>query len=276
MLTLEQLRWGTVTELMQFHDAGIPFADWGIKGHNRPFILATVPFKPGQTVVEIGGAYSELPQHIARQFGCQVHVIDDFGVESGEAEMWSRWGQREELEQKNPDVKYIFDRAGNFGSTVIPQNFYDVVFSVSTIEHIPETAMAGVFRHMEAMLKPGGLMVHCIDLQIPLKLHRGPGLQSLLAGTLGYWLYFAAATPFASAAKPQLKTLRGWKSFLRQTFGSQFRSAPGLQVEGAVSSSLNSDIVLEPMEIMYKIYPPKNQTKFYRRKGTFVMVLRKS
>jgi hypothetical protein len=274
MLIVEQLRWGTVSELMQFHDEGVPFADWGIKGHNRPFILKNCNFGPGMRVVEVGGAYSDLPQYIAEQYGCEVHVIDDFGVESGEAEMWSRWGEREALQQKNPNVKYIFERAGDLKSANIPLNYYDVVFSVSTIEHIPEAAMAEVFRHFEAMLRPGGVMVHLIDLQVPLKLHRGQGLKSLLAGTLGYYLYFLCRTPFAPASNPQLKTLRGWKSFLAKTFPGRVKFS-GPKVEGAISSSVNADLVLEPMEIVYKIYPPKNQAKQYRRKGTFALIARK-
>ncbi len=274
MLIVEQLRWGTVSELMGFHDEAIPFADWGIKGHNRPFILKNCAFKSGMRVVEVGGAYSDLPQHIAENFGCEVHVIDDFGVESGEAEMWSRWGEREALQQKNPKVKYIFERAGNLQSSQIPLNYYDVVFSVSTIEHIPEPAMFDVFRHFEAMLKPGGIMVHLIDLQVPLKLHRGRGLKSLLAGTLGYYLYFMFSTPFASPQKPQLKTLRGWKSFLAKTFAGQIKFDQ-INVEGAFSSSFNADLVLEPMEIVYKYYPPKDRAKQYRRKGTFALIMRK-
>jgi SAM-dependent methyltransferase len=274
MLYLKELRWGTVTELMEMHRKGVPFADWGIKGHNRPFILEACQFKPDMKVVEIGGAYSDLPQYIATQFGCEVHVIDDFGVESGEAEMWSRWGEREALLQRNPDVRYIFERAGNFASEQIPLNYYDLIFTVSTLEHVPAEAMANVFRHMEQMLKPGGRMVHCIDLQIPLKLHKTKDLQGLLAGTLGYYLYFVFANRFASAQKPQLKTLNGWKSFLKKVFGSQIDTS-GVKPEGALMSSLNTDIVTEPMEIVYKYYPPKDEPKLYRRNGTFVLIIEK-
>jgi hypothetical protein len=274
MLYLKELRWGTVTELMEMHRKGVPFADWGIKGHNRPFILENCQFKSGMKVVEIGGAYSDLPQYIATQFGCEVHVIDDFGVESGEAEMWSRWGEREALLQRNPDVRYIFDRAGNFASTQIPLNYYDLIFTVSTLEHVPAEAMADVFRHMEQMLKPGGTMVHCIDLQIPLKLHKTKDLKGLLAGTLGYYLYFAFANRLASAQKPQLKTLNGWKAFLKKVFGNQIDTS-GIKPEGALMSSLNTDIVTEPMEIVYKYYPPKDEPKLYRRNGTFVLIIEK-
>jgi hypothetical protein len=274
MLKVEQLRWGSVEELMTFHDKKVPFADWGIKGHNRPFILENCKFQEGMKVVEIGGAYSDLPQHIAQTYGCEVHVIDDFGVESAEP-LWNRWGSREELMQKNPDVKYIFERVGNIDNPNIPLDYYDVIFSVSTIEHIPhEKVMKQVFLHSEKMLKKGGIMVHCIDLQVPLKLHKTKDLKGLLLGTLGYYLYYTFSTPFASAEKPQLKTLRGWKSFLKKTFGSQISFA-GVGVPNAWESSFNTDVVVEPMEIIYKIYPPKNETKLYRRNGTFVLIIRK-
>ncbi|MCU0390870.1 MAG: class I SAM-dependent methyltransferase [Thermoflexibacter sp.] len=273
MLKVEQLRWGTVEELMQFHDEKVPFADWGIKGHNRPFILKNCSFQPNMKVVEVGGAYSDLPQYIAQNYGCEVHVIDDFGVESGEP-LWSRWGSREELMQKNPDVKYIFERVGNVSNPNIPLDYYDVIFSVSTIEHIPPTAMYDVFTHLGKMLKKGGMMVHCIDLQIPLKLHKTHDLKGLVLGTLGYYFYFMFATPFASAQNPQLKTLRGWKSFLKKTFGSEI-TFEGVQVDGAWTSAFDTNIVVEPMEIVYHIYPPKNETKLYRRNGTFTLIIRK-
>lgn len=272
MLKVEQLRWATVEELMQFHDEKVPFADWGIKGHNRPFILKNCKFEKGMKVVEVGGAYSDLPQYIAQTYGCEVHVIDDFGVESGEP-LWSRWGGRDELMQKNPDVKYIFERVGNVNNHNIPLDYYDVIFSVSTIEHIPHEAMFDVFTHMGKMLKKGGIMVHCIDMQIPLKLHKTHDLKGLLLGTFGYYLYFMFATPFAAAKKPQLKTLRGWKSFLKKTFGDIFFE--GVAVDGAFTSSVDTNIVVEPMEIVYGIYPPKNETKLYRRNGTFVLIMRK-
>ncbi|SFE77462.1 class I SAM-dependent methyltransferase [Thermoflexibacter ruber] len=273
MFKVEQLRWATVEELMRFHDEKIPFSDWGIKGHNRPFILKNCHFQQGMKVVEVGGAYSDLPQYIAQNYDCEVHVIDDFGVESGEP-LWNRWGSREELMQKNPNVKYIFERVGNIHNPNIPLDYYDVIFSVSTLEHIPPTAMYDVFTHMGKMLKKGGIMVHCIDLQIPLKLHKTHNLKGLLLGTVGYYLYFTFATPFATVKKPQLKTLRGWRSFLKKTFKNEV-SFQGVKVDDAWTSTVNTDIVVEPMEIVYSIYPPKNETKLYRRNGTFVLIMRK-
>lgn len=275
MLHLKELRWATVSELMEMHRKGVPFADWGIKGHNRPFILEYCRFRPEMRVVEVGGAYSDLPQYIAATFGCEVHVIDDFGVESGEAELWSRWGKRESLRGRNPDVRYIFDRVGNFASSQIPLNYYDLIYTVSTLEHVPPESMADVFLHMERMLKPGGTMVHCIDLQIPLKIHKTKNLRGLLAGTVGYFLYFLVMNRFASVRKPQLKTLNGWKFFLKKLFGRQIDTS-AVRPPGAWISSLDTDIVTEPAEIVYKYYPPKDTPKFYRRNGTFIMVIEKT
>ncbi|MCS6968449.1 MAG: class I SAM-dependent methyltransferase [Cytophagales bacterium] len=274
MLYLKELRWATVSELMEMHQRKIPFAGWGIKGHNRPFILHYCQFKPSMKVVEIGGAYSDLPQYIAKNFGCQVDVIDDFGVESGEASLWSRWGAREEVQKRNPDVRYIFDRVGNLHSNKIPLNYYDLIYTVSTLEHVPAHAMAKVFLHMEQMLKPDGLMVHCIDLQIPLKLHKTKTIKGLLLGTAGYYLYFWAMNHLAPASRPQLKTLIGWKQFLKKTFGSGIDVSP-VRPEGALMSSLNPDIVTEPAEIVYKYYPPAEQPKLFRRNGSFILVIEK-
>ena len=54
MYYLKKFEWASVFELMEFHEKGISFADWGIKGHNRPWIISNGNFTNGEKVVEIG------------------------------------------------------------------------------------------------------------------------------------------------------------------------------------------------------------------------------
>ena len=111
MYVLKKFEWGSIFETMQFHEKGLPFTEGGIKGHNRPWIIAHGDFKEGEKVVEVGGAYSGLPQYLSDKFGVESWIVDDFGVESKE-DLWSRWGDREEVKEKYPSVNYVFERVG--------------------------------------------------------------------------------------------------------------------------------------------------------------------
>jgi len=44
MYLLKKFDWGSVFEMMKFHEKGLPFAEWGIKGHNRPWIITNGNF----------------------------------------------------------------------------------------------------------------------------------------------------------------------------------------------------------------------------------------
>ena len=48
----------------------------------------------------------------------------------------------------------------------IPDNYFDIVFSISVIEHVPKAQLNDCFSDCYRILKPGGLMLHAIDLYI--------------------------------------------------------------------------------------------------------------
>ena len=212
MYLLKKFEWGSVFEMMKFHEKGLPFAEWGIKGHNRPWIIANGNFAKGEKVVEVGGAYSGLPQYLSDEFNVEAWVVDDFGVESKE-DLWSRWGDREELNSKYPSVNYVFERVG-VGTTKIPSAYFDCVYSVSTLEHIPWNNMKKVFDHMCKMLKPGGRILHCVDVSIPLGVHKSSDAKGIFLGTVGYSLYHKSKELIQSVERPYLRTINGWWRFI--------------------------------------------------------------
>ncbi len=67
---LELFEYARVSLLYQYMDAGLHLADFSIKGHNRPSVLSNLDLQPGQRVLGVGEAYSELPSHIATKYGC--------------------------------------------------------------------------------------------------------------------------------------------------------------------------------------------------------------
>ncbi|MGK2955572.1 MAG: SAM-dependent methyltransferase [Solirubrobacterales bacterium] len=163
----------TVQELFRYKAAGFelpPFpgytADqWGIKAHNRPWIHENGRWKKGQRVIELGGAYSRLPEWLGDTYGVEPWVGDDFGEAAGEPELWSRWGSPAELAERHPTVTY---RLENFGpESSFPTGHFDRLFSVSTLEHIPFEQRLGVLKDAHRSLSPQGIELHTIDISIP-------------------------------------------------------------------------------------------------------------
>jgi hypothetical protein len=64
-----------------------------------------------------------------------------------------------------PDVRVLDAYLGDFDPDV-PSEFFDVVFSISVVEHV-DTDRLDVFHHdLLRVLRPGGLFVHAIDMYV--------------------------------------------------------------------------------------------------------------
>ena len=95
--TLTRAEFATVQQLFAYKERGLPlkpfpgYSDdqWGIKAHNRPWIDVTGAFQRGERIVEVGGAYSLLPEYLAEKYGTESWIIDDFGGYSQETDMWT-------------------------------------------------------------------------------------------------------------------------------------------------------------------------------------------
>lgn len=63
----------------------------------------------------------------------------------------------------NPHVKFV---DGLLGTNVkeLPDNYFDLVYSVSVIEHIPHEYLPSVFEETFRILKPGGIVSHSYDV----------------------------------------------------------------------------------------------------------------
>jgi SAM-dependent methyltransferase len=251
----------------------VSLAGWGIKGHNYPWILKHGKFSKGQRVLDVGGGYSPLPQVIAERYGSQCWVADDFGVESGEKE-WFRKGDRESLKEKYPLVNYVYERIGNIDSKSFERQSFDVIYSVSTLEHIPWRFMPAVFDHMTMLLKPGGKMFHCVDLPLPLRF-RIESSFGLFVGMIGHATYHKIHEFISTKERLYLWTMRGWLRFIKAYFGSWLKINHSIRNLGYFSSSINPDIVIEPFEIVFKAYPPRDKSKLFVRNGTFTFIIEK-
>ena len=108
----------------------------------------------GQTIAEIGGGDSRILRRISRNNEC-------FNIEKFEG---GDGGPAEEI--VIPNVKNIKVFLGE-NSDLLPKEKFDVVFSVSVIEHIPDGQLQSFFDDGLRILKHGGLWLHAIDMYIP-------------------------------------------------------------------------------------------------------------
>jgi len=63
----------------------------------------------------------------------------------------------------NPHVKFVTGLLGA-NSIELPENYFDLVYSVSVMEHIPHEFLSSVFEDTYRILKPGGIVSHTYDI----------------------------------------------------------------------------------------------------------------
>jgi hypothetical protein len=152
--------------LYQYKLEDIFKADFSLKGFDYPWVVKSRQWKPGEKVLDVGAAYSPLPIHLQAAYGCEMWVADDFGIKSNDP-FWTRNASPQEHVSKYPQVKFIFERLGDPASSSLPAGYFDVVYSASVLEHVPCQYICKVWRHLDLLLKPGGEMLHAIDIPFP-------------------------------------------------------------------------------------------------------------
>jgi SAM-dependent methyltransferase len=256
--TLSSAKFATVAELFEYKRRGQPlkpfpgYSDdqWGIKAHNRPWIEATGTFRAGERIAEVGGAYSLLPEYLAERYGTESWIIDDFGAYSRETGLWQRWGDPDDWIKAHPTVHYVRKPMGFFAAE-IPDNHFDCVFSVSTLEHVPEHLWSAVIKDMVRITKPGGRQLHSIDIPCY-------GNRRALA-----W-YLLSRIPGASRLRQH--PLTKW----RRAFVDAGVAIPGRWP--GVEYVWDRSLLIESPDVVFRCYPPTNQPKPFPAGGFSLLV----
>lgn len=106
----------------------------------------------GSKILDIGGGHSRILKHFSEDYECWN--LDKFeGIGNGPTEA------------EESDFKIIYDYIGNFNKE-IPDNYFDLVFSISTLEHVPQDDIQNfenIIKDINRILKPGGYSAHCLD-----------------------------------------------------------------------------------------------------------------
>jgi SAM-dependent methyltransferase len=105
------------------------------------------------TIAEIGGGESRVLPALAVKNNC--YNIEEFkGV-----------GQGPQKEIHLKGVTNILTSIGNFSKLIIDEQF-DVIFSISVVEHVSNEKLYDFFKDCFRILKPSGKMIHLIDVYI--------------------------------------------------------------------------------------------------------------
>ncbi|MGE5498035.1 MAG: glycosyltransferase, partial [Syntrophothermus sp.] len=114
------------------------------------FIKTNIP--KGSKILEIGGGQSRVLRKLEYEYECwNVDKLEGLG--DGPTS----------IHQGN--VRLIRDYIGNFNKE-LPENYFDFVFSISTLEHVPENNLTfnNICRDIERVMKTGALSLHCLDV----------------------------------------------------------------------------------------------------------------
>jgi len=119
----------------------------------------------GQRVLEIGGALSGL-QFVLARAGCEVHNVDPFFDYGGGA-------YRSSPEKRHAQLNRAFKTDVKLYKSTLPdadiEGTFDVIYSVSTLEHIPLDALEETLTFARRLLKPEGRIVLTVDLFLDLE-----------------------------------------------------------------------------------------------------------
>ena len=121
-----------------------------LKSIQDAFVLSHLSNKKNLRIAEIGGGNSRVLKRLSVDNECWN--IDKFeGV-----------GQGPTVASVCDDITTIKAYLGEF-SEEIPSNYFDCVFSISVVEHVPNRQLDSFFLDLERILRPGGIMIHAID-----------------------------------------------------------------------------------------------------------------
>ncbi|MEO8210044.1 MAG: methyltransferase domain-containing protein [bacterium] len=116
------------------------------------YILQNI--EPGSKILDVGGGASRILSYFKDTMECwNIDKLEGMG--NGPVD--------DQFEREG--YKLVYDYMGNFNEE-LPNDYFDLVFSISTLEHVPEELKnyENVLMDINRVLKPGGYSVNCIDV----------------------------------------------------------------------------------------------------------------
>lgn len=109
--------------------------------------------KAGSRILDVGGGDSRILNYFKNDYECwNLDKLE--GVGNGPTDI------------DISGFKLVYDYMGNFNQE-LPDNYFDLVFSISTLEHVPQDdpqCYENIMKDINRVLRPGGFSLHCIDV----------------------------------------------------------------------------------------------------------------
>lgn len=127
---------------------------YGLKHIQDLFVLNRLREADGAKICEAGGGTSRVLARLCVKNECwNIDKLEGMGQ-----------GPSENMNL--PSIRLVRAYMGDF-SPDVPEEYFDYAISVSVVEHVPLIKLAPFFRDCMRVLKPGGLMLHAVDLYLP-------------------------------------------------------------------------------------------------------------
>ena len=240
---------------------------FNIKSFDYAWLICNRTWKAGEKVLDVGGAYSDLPVFIQKTYACETWVVDDFGIDVNDP-FWARHQSPQEHIARHPEVRYVLERVGDPRSSSLPAGTFDVVYSASVLEHVPAGLTRAVWQHMGALVKPGGELLHAIDVPFPSNHGMRKFFEIALFDLLNQVL------PLSYRQSHFLSTPRNYARLASQALG--IGSLPKNEVS-LLRMVMDPEVVTEPLEYGYnRIIKDHMQDFRFERVGTLLLRFKKS
>jgi 2-polyprenyl-3-methyl-5-hydroxy-6-metoxy-1,4-benzoquinol methylase len=131
-----------------------------IRTHEYPWFANHIPDCAGKRVLDVGAGVCCLPFYLAER-GAHVTTVDSHAVRriGQPPETWNEWGFLDysafdpRIRSMNVDMRDVDDGEK-----------YDIVYSVSVLEHMPATVRRDVIAKVSCLLRPQGRLLLSVDM----------------------------------------------------------------------------------------------------------------
>jgi len=139
------------------HLHNLATANGDLKDCQRPWVLKAIltAAPPPGRVLEIGAGEPLVADMLSRM-GYEAWIVDPYdGSGNGPT-------QYEQFRERYPYLNFVKSQFHD-RLTKLPERAFDCIYSISVLEHVPQTALQDVFSGLKRYLKPTGASIHAVD-----------------------------------------------------------------------------------------------------------------